>query len=75
MKILIYVDYSNPEFNKDFKLSNELLSAGHNVFLAVNNEQFDALKGNCDRVLVGYSSNESLIGAIKLTSNFNINDL
>ena len=36
MKIVIFVDYSNANFNKDFMMSNMLISRGHNVFLAVS---------------------------------------
>ena len=55
MKIVIFVDYSNSEFNKDFKLSNMLISRGHNVFLAINDRQFAELKNNCDKAVKGYS--------------------
>lgn len=56
MKIVIFVDYSSSEFNKDFKLSNMLISRGHNVFLAVNNTQYEGLKKNCDKAVRGFSS-------------------
>lgn len=55
MKIVIYVDYSNAEFNKDFVMSNLLLGENHNVFLAVNNFQFENLKHKCDLSLIGHS--------------------
>lgn len=56
MKIVIYVDYSNKEFNKDFQMSNSLIAKGHNVFFAINNVQFDELRGNCDLSLLGVSA-------------------
>ena len=55
MKIVLYVDYSSTEFNNDFKLSNMLISGGHNVFLAVNDMQFLDLKGKCDKSYLGKS--------------------
>ena len=55
MKIVIYVDYSNSQFNKDFQVSNMLIDKGHNVFLAVTEEQFEYFKDKCDRSFVGYS--------------------
>lgn len=55
MKIVIYVDYSNSQFNKDFQVSNQLIEQGHNVFLAVNEGQFEELKKNCDKAFRGYS--------------------
>ena len=58
MKIAIYVNYANNNFNKDFKVSNELLGRGHNVFLAVSDEQLLYFKGNCDIVCLGYSMAE-----------------
>jgi hypothetical protein len=57
MKIVIYVDYSNNQFNKDFELSNKLISSGHNVFLAINDNQFEELKKNCDKAVLGHSVN------------------
>ena len=57
MKIVIYVDYSNNQFNKDFEVSNKLISSGHNVFLAINDNQFEELKKNCDKAVLGYSVN------------------
>lgn len=55
MRIVIFVDYSNSEFNKDFQVSNRLIADGHNVFLAVNEIQFQGLKEKCDRAFLGYS--------------------
>lgn len=56
MKIVIYVDYTNVEFNKDFKIANDLIIQGHNVFLAVSKNQFNQLREKCDICLLGYSA-------------------
>ena len=56
MKIVLLVDYSNKEFNKDFVLSNSLIAKGHNVFLAVNDNQFNDLISKCDRAYLGLSA-------------------
>ena len=61
MKIVIYVNYSSIEFNKDFQLSNTLISSGHNVFLAINDIQYNELKKNCDKAVLGYSVISSVI--------------
>ena len=55
MKIVLFVDYSNKEFNNDFRLSNMLINQGHSVFLAVNDIQFNELKAKCDRSYLGLS--------------------
>lgn len=59
MKIVILVNYSDSQFNMDFKLSNELIAGGHNVFFAVNSEQFEYLSLNCDMKYRGYSMSNS----------------
>jgi hypothetical protein len=74
MKIVIYVDYSNVKFNNDFNISNELISLGHNVFLAVNDTQFEELKKNCDKAVLGYSFNETIEGIISIKQALNIHD-
>ena len=56
MKIVIYVDYSNKEFQEDFKISNMLIERGHNVFLAVNDVQFEYLRSKCDISYLGKST-------------------
>lgn len=58
MKIVLLVDYSNKEFNKDFMLSNSLIARGHNVFLAVNDVQFKDLLLKCDRAYLGMSATD-----------------
>ena len=55
MKIVLYVDYSSSEFYKDFNVSNLLISKGHNVFLAINDKQFNELKNKCDACYLGNS--------------------
>lgn len=56
MKIVLLVDYSSKEFNRDFSLSNTLIAKGHNVFLAVNDNQFNDFAAKCDRVYLGLSA-------------------
>ena len=56
MKIVILVDYSDSNFNKDFKLSNMLINEGHNVFLAINKDQFNYFMPNCDKSIIGKSA-------------------
>ena len=55
MKIVICVDYSHKQFNKDFEVSNRLIEVGHHVFLAINRVQFEYFRGNCDLCVNGYS--------------------
>ncbi len=75
MKIVIYVDYSNKEFNKDFMLSNTLIARGHNVFLAVNDEQFKELSLKCELSLIGISYNKNFEGIKKITKFMSIDDI
>ena len=60
MKIIIYVDFSNAEFNKDFSLSNRLTSEGHTVLLVTTDGQLNASMGAYDLVLSGFSSKKDL---------------
>lgn len=71
MKIVIYVDYSNAEFNNDFKISNVLINKGHNVFLAVNDTQFNELTNKCDLSFLGLSaiSKKSTYPNVELIDN------
>lgn len=57
MKVVIYVDYVNANFNKDFMLANALLSREHNVFLVINDNQLHMYDGKLDILLIGFSSN------------------
>ena len=75
MKIVIKVDYSSLEFNKDFKLSNMLLSKGHNVFLAVGMEQFLYLKKNCDKAVLGYSIKDKSEDVISIANMQNFDSV
>lgn len=60
MKIVIYVDYSNSNISKDFNAANMLIENGHNVFFAINDEQFDFLQNKCERSVIGYSFNGNI---------------
>lgn len=55
MNIVIYVNYSDSEFNKDFKIANVLLEE-HNVFFAINNIQLDDFYPKCDLLIKGLSA-------------------
>jgi len=55
MKIVILVNYKDKNFNKDFQVSNLIMSYGHNVFLAVNDDQFKYLMSKCDKGIIGFS--------------------
>lgn len=59
MKIIIYVDYSSSEFNKDFALSNALLTV-HNVFLVSSEKQLEDYKDKADFILIGYSRGDCI---------------
>jgi hypothetical protein len=76
MKIVILVDYSDKNFNKDFELANMLIGKGHHVFLAINDMQFTDLKKNCDKAVLGYSSKDTFLYAdcIKLNKFSDIKD-
>ena len=64
MKIVIYVDYSNDLFNKDFALSNALLDKGHQVFLVTSYEQLSQYINNgMDNLIRGYSAHSIEISA------------
>lgn len=56
MKIAIYVNYSSANFNNDFVMSNTLIANGHNVFLAVTEDQLNYFRENCDIVCRGVSA-------------------
>lgn len=71
MKIVILVDYSSTNFNIDFKTSNMLISSGHNVFLAINDEQFKDLGSNCDKKIIGCSVNSGQAD-YKIDSNLSL---
>lgn len=55
MNIVIYVNYSDKEFNNDFRIANVLLEE-HNVFFAINNMQLEILCDKCDLLIRGLSA-------------------
>ncbi len=59
MKIIIYVDFSHKDFNKDFMLSQSLLP-DHTVLLVTNKEQLSSSIGTYDLVLLGFSCAEGV---------------
>lgn len=61
MKIIIYVDFKNKDFNKDFTLSQSLLSE-HTVLLVTNMEQLRSSIGTYDLILLGFSCVDKLDG-------------
>ena len=57
MKIVIFVDFLNSKFNRDFELSNALLGQGHSVFLVSTMEQLNMyVADGLDRLIRGYSA-------------------
>ena len=56
MKIILIVDYKSSEFNKDFRLANDLIK-DHSVFLVTNVEQLKSAEPYYDLILIGYSIN------------------
>lgn len=76
MKIVFYVNYSDKQFNIDFKVANLLINEGHNVFFAINDEQFEYFSSNCDKSIIGLSMNNydkySYVNYIKYNDNINI---
>ena len=55
MKIIIYVDYSSLQFNKDFDCANLLIENEHNVLMVTNNKQLQSAIAYYDILLYGYS--------------------
>ena len=55
MKIIIYVDYSSKEFNKDFNYANKLIENEHNVLMVANAEQLSSAINYYDILLYGFS--------------------
>lgn len=64
MKIIIYVDFKNKDFNKDFTLSQSLLDE-HTVLLVTSVEQLRSSIEAYDLVLLGFSCNEKIEGVSK----------
>lgn len=63
-KIIIYVDFSGEDFNKDFKLSQEL-AVDNTVLMVTNLEQLHSSIGTYDLVLIGFSSAGKLENVFK----------
>lgn len=64
MKIIIYVDFKNKDFNKDFMLSQSLLNE-HTVLLVTSVEQLHSSMGAYDLILLGFSCSEKFDGLDK----------
>lgn len=57
MKIIIYVDFSSTEFNKDFIVSQELINHEYTVLLVNNLVQLESAYLSYDILLYGNSYN------------------
>lgn len=55
MKIIIFVDYTSKEFNKDFDYANILIENEHNVLMVSNEIQLRSAINYYDILLYGYS--------------------
>ena len=71
MNIIIYVDFSSKEFNKDFNISNALLDE-HTVLLVTSREQLEKSYKNYDILLFGNSI--STIPTIDYINSYSIKD-
>ena len=68
MNIIMYVDFSSSEFNKDFVISNALLDE-HTVLLVTNDIQLEKSYKTYDLLLLGNSiDNISIKYPIKIIS-------
>lgn len=56
MKVIILVDYSSSEFNKDFDLGNALISQGHTILLVNTIEQLERSFNSYEILLIGNSN-------------------
>lgn len=56
MKVIILVDYSSSEFNRDFDLGNALISQGHTVLLVNTIEQLENSFNSYEILLIGNSN-------------------
>ena len=56
MKIILFVDYSSKDFNKDFEISNVLLRE-HSILMVNSQEQLETAYPKYDLVILGYSCN------------------
>jgi hypothetical protein len=64
MNIVIYVNYSEKEFNKDFSIANVLLKE-HNVFFAINGRQLSDFYPKCDLLIRGISAKNTDLNGYK----------
>ena len=65
MKIIIFVDFSNENFNKDFSFSNALIGKGHTVLFVNSFEQLNSAYMSYDLLIYGYSySNDKMFDKI-----------
>lgn len=72
MKIILYVDFSSKEFNKDFVISNALLKE-HTVLLVTSKEQLNNAYKSYDILLYGNSIEK--IDDINNIKNYSISGL
>ncbi len=56
MKIILFVDYTSKDFNKDFEISNVLLRE-HSILMVNSQEQLETACPNYDLVILGNSCN------------------
>ena len=70
MKIIIYVDYSSAEFNKDFNYANLLIDKGHKVLLVTNNVQLNSAVSYYDLLIYGYSYSGQALDVSIANMNF-----
>ena len=72
MKIIIYVNYSSKEFNKDFDYANMLIENEHNVLMVSNDKQLYSAIDYYDVLIYGFSYSGQPL-ALSMNS-FNFND-
>lgn len=56
MKIILFVDYTSKDFNKDFEISNVLLRE-HSILMVNSQEQLETAYPKYDLVILGNSCN------------------
>lgn len=71
-KIIIYVDFTSEEFNKDFKLSQEL-AVENTVLMVTSLEQLHSSIMTYDMVLIGFSSCEKFEAMDKPIMDLKVN--
>jgi len=78
MKIIIFVDFSSDEFNKDFQVSQELINLENTVLLVNNSVQLNSAYSSYDILLLGNSFSGNIeFNNLKTINikNLNIDDL